>query len=140
MVETLIICLLREFEKELLNMKMPLNLLACFFCDGGLDENSRFPNTLNAFVQLFKKYNLDESLILTHAPGLSAYNQVERRMAPFSKTLSGISLPHETFWTNLDLSRKTINTNLEKRHFKAAAEVFPKFWIKKYFSKLFCCG
>ena len=44
-------------------------------------------------------------------------------MAPLSKALSGISLPHEMFGTHLDQSRKTIDTNLEKRNFKAAGEI-----------------
>ena len=99
-----------------------------FFCDGGPDEKPRFPKTLDAAIQHFKKYNLDALLISTLVPGLSAYNQVERRMAPLSKALSGISLPHETFGTHLDSSRKTIETNLEKRNFKAAGEILAKVW------------
>ena len=63
---------------------------------------------------------------LTHALGLSAYNQVERRMTSLSKALSGIFLPHETFGTHLDSSRKTTGTNLEKRDLKAAGEILAK--------------
>ena len=37
-------------------------------------------------------------------------------------------LPHETFGTYLDLSRKTIDTNLEKRNFKAAGDILAKVW------------
>ena len=48
------------------------------------------------------------------------------KMAPLSKALSGILLPHETFGTHLDLSRKTIDKNLEKRNFKAAVEIWAK--------------
>ena len=43
--------------------------------------------------------SLDALLISTHAPGVSAYNQVERKMAPLSKALSGILFPYETFGT-----------------------------------------
>ena len=89
-----------------------------FFCDGGPDENPRFPKILDVAIQHFKKYNLDALLISTHAPGLSTYNQVERRMAPLSKALSGVLLPRETFGTHLDSLRKTIDTNLEKRNSK----------------------
>ena len=99
-----------------------------FFCDGGPDKNSRFLQPLDVAIQHSKKYNLDTLLISTHAPGLSAYNQVQKRMAPLSKILSGILLPHETFETHLDSSRKTIDTNLEKRNFKTAGEILAKVW------------
>ena len=55
-------------------------------------------------------------------------NQVERRMAPLSKALSGLLLPHETFGTHLDLSRKTTDVNLEKCNFKAAGEILAQIW------------
>ena len=47
-----------------------------------------------------------------------------------SKALSGIFLPHETFGTHLDSSRKTIDTNLEKRNFKVAGDILAKVWEK----------
>ena len=49
-------------------------------------------------------------------------------MAPLTKTLSRILLPHGTFGTHLYSSRKTINTNLEKRNFKSAGEILEKVW------------
>ena len=118
---------LNEFNKLVKheNAAKPIGMV---FFDGGPDENPRFPKTLDISIQHFKKYNLDALLISTHAPGLSAYNQVERRMAPLSKALSGILLSHETFWTHLDSSRKTIDTNLEKRNFKAAGKILAKVW------------
>ena len=125
MVETLIICWGEKISINLLNMKMLSNLLAC---DGRPDENPRFSKTLYVAIQHFKKYNLDALLISKNAPGLSAYNQVGRRMAPLSKALSGILSPHETFKTILDSSRKTIGTNLEKRNFKAVFEILAKVW------------
>ena len=70
-----------------------------FFCDTGPDENPRFPKRLDVDIQHFKNYNLDALLILTHAPGLSTYNQVERRIASLSKALPGFFLPYETFGT-----------------------------------------
>ena len=83
---------------------------------------------MDVAIQHFKKDILDALLILAHAPGLSADNQAERRMAPLTKTLSRILLPHETFGTHLYSSRKTINTNLEKRNFKSAGEILAKVW------------
>ena len=45
----------------------------------------------------FNKYKFDALLISTDAPGMSAYNQVEQRMAPLSKTLTGLLLPYDHF-------------------------------------------
>ena len=39
--------------------------------------------------------------------GLSAFNPCERRMAPLSRDLSGIILPHDTYDNNLDSGGKT---------------------------------
>ena len=118
---------LNEFNKVVKheNAVKPIGMV---FCDGGPDENPRFPKTLDVSIQHFKKYNLDALLISTHAPSMSAYNEVERRMVPLSKALFGILLPHETSWTHLDSSRKTIDTNLEKRNFKAAGKILAKVW------------
>ena len=118
---------LNEFNKVVKheNAVKPIGMV---FCDGGPDENPRFPKTLDVSIQHFKKYNLDALLISTHAPSMSAYNEVERRMVPLSKALFGILLPHETSWTHLDSSRKTIDTNLEKRNFKAAGKILAKGW------------
>ena len=49
-------------------------------------------------------------------------------MAPLSKALSGLLLPHETFDTQLDSPRKTTDVNLEKRNFKAAGEILAQIW------------
>ncbi|CAF2861337.1 unnamed protein product [Rotaria sp. Silwood2] len=70
--------------------------------DGGPDENSRFPKTLVAAIRKFRKYNLDTLFVLTHAPGQSAYNIVERRTAPLSDDLAGLILPHDHFSTHLN--------------------------------------
>ena len=72
------------------------------FSDGGPDENPRFPKTLDVAVQHFKKHKFDMLLFSTYAPGLSAYNQVERRMATLSKALVGLLLPYNTFGNQLD--------------------------------------
>ena len=66
--------------------------VAMIFSNGGPDENPRFPKTLDVAVQHFKRHKSDV-LISTHAPGLSTYNQVERRMATLSKALAGLLLP-----------------------------------------------
>ena len=98
------------------------------FSDGGPDENPRFPKTLDVAVQHFKKHKFDVLLISTHAPGLSAYNQVEKRMAPLSKALAGLLLPYDTFGNHLDSQGRTIEVELEKRNFKETGEVLCEVW------------
>ena len=98
------------------------------FSDGGPDENPCFPKTLDVAVQHFKKHKFDVLLISTHAPGLSAYNQVEKRMAPLSKVLAGLLLPYDTFGNHLDSQGRTIEVELEKRNFKETGEVLCEVW------------
>ena len=120
---------LKEFDK-VVKHENTVKLIGMFLCDGGPHESPRFPKTLEVAIEHFKKYNLDALLTSTYAQGLSTYNQIKRRMTALSKVLSGILLPHETFGTHLDLSRKTIDTNLEKRNFKTADEIWVKVWEK----------
>ena len=108
-------------------MEVKSNPLLCF-SDGGPDENPRFPKTLDVAVQHFKKHKFDALLISTHAPCLSAYNQVERRMAPLSKALAGLLLPYDTFGNHLDSQGRTIEVELEKCNFKKAGEVLGEVW------------
>ena len=77
--------------------------------DGGPDENPRFHKTLAYGIKRFKDLNLDMYITLTHAPGNSAFNHVERRMAPLSKELAGVVLPHEYYGSHLDASGKIID-------------------------------
>ena len=77
---------------------------------------------------ILEKNSQDALLISTHAPGLSANNQVEKKMASLSKALSGILLPHDKFGTHLNSSRKSINTNLKKRNFKVSCKILAKVW------------
>ena len=105
----------------------PIGIL---FVDGGPDENPRFPKTIDVYTQHFKKHNLDALFASTHAPGMSAYNYVERRMAPLSKELAGLVLPHETCGTHLDSRQRTIDYELEKKNFKSAGDILAEIWSK----------
>ena len=58
--------------------------------DGAAEEAPPFPKTLSAVVDLFKFLILDALIY----GGLSAFNPVERRMAPFFHDFSGFILPH----------------------------------------------
>ncbi|CAF4894135.1 unnamed protein product, partial [Rotaria sp. Silwood1] len=82
-----LICL-KEFEEAALDETGQVKPIVIATVDGGPDENPRFPKTLVSNIRKFKKYNLDALFILTHAPGQSAYNIVERRMAPLSHDLA----------------------------------------------------
>ncbi|CAF1359270.1 unnamed protein product [Adineta ricciae] len=88
---------LKEFEKAARDETGQVKPIVIVTVDGGPDENPRFPKTLVASIRKFKKYNLDALFCLTHAPGQSAYNIVERRMAPLSHDLAGLILPHDHF-------------------------------------------
>jgi hypothetical protein len=96
--------------------------------DGGPDENPRYPKTIKSAIHHFKQYNLDALFIATNAPGRSAFNPVERRMAPLSRQLSGVILPHENFGTHLDGNGKTVDLELEKQNFEYAGETLAKIF------------
>ena len=96
--------------------------------DGGPDENPRFPKTLSVAVDRFKTHDLDVYVAITHAPGYSAYNRVERRMAPLSRELSGLILPHDSYGTHLNSGGKTIDHDLEKANFQKAGETLANIW------------
>ena len=80
--------------------------------DGGPDDNPRFPKTIAAAKDLFRRLNLDCLFMATEAPGNSAYNYVERRMAPLSRELTGIIIPHDTFGTHLSGGTTICKCNL----------------------------
>ncbi|GBP40219.1 hypothetical protein EVAR_37620_1 [Eumeta japonica] len=74
------------------------------------------------------KYDLDAVFLFTNAPGRSAFNRVERRMAPLSRELSGLILPHDSCGTHLDERGRTIDHDLEKNNFQKAGEVLAEVW------------
>ena len=63
-----------------------------------------------------------------NASGLSAFNKIERRMSPLSQDIAGLSLKHDTYGTHLDANGNTVDTELEKKNFFAAAEVLSNVW------------
>lgn len=96
--------------------------------DGGPDENPRYPKVLANAIQHFTKHDLDGLFMFTNAPGRSAFNRVERRMAPLSRELSGVILPHDSFGSHLDDRGRTIDKDLEKKNFRKAGEVLAEIW------------
>ena len=85
---------------------------------------------------IFTDYNLDLLVVTNSAAGSSAYNAVERRMAPTSKKLCGVALDHQSLGSQLDCNNKTVDVELEKRNFAAAgktlSEIFSEGLIDAY--------
>jgi len=65
-----------------------VKLFVIITVDGGPDKNPCYPKTLNAAYKTFKDHNLDALFTACNAPSHSAYNAVERRMAPLSPDLT----------------------------------------------------
>jgi len=65
---------------------------------------------------------------MTHAPGMSAYNYVERRMAPLSRELAGLILPHDAYGSHLNASGKTVDADLERMNLKKAGDLLAEIW------------
>ena len=96
--------------------------------DGGPDENPRYQKVIETAVHHFVQKNLDAYFIATNAPGRSAFNRVERRMAPLSRELSGLILPHDKYGSQLNDRGLTIDTNLEKKNFSFAGSTLAEIW------------
>ena len=52
---------------------------------------------------------------MTHAPGLSACNDIEKRLAPLSKALAGLVIPHDSCGSYLNPSGEQLILNPKKR-------------------------
>jgi hypothetical protein len=94
---------LEEFKALTQQPDGSLKPIIIILVDGGPDENPRYIKNIEVAIDHFVKLDLDAIFIATNAPGRSAFNPVERRMAPLSKALSGL----------VDASCKTIDDELE---------------------------
>ena len=94
--------------------------------DGAQDEAPRFPKLLSTAVSLFKQMKFDALIHVVNAASLSAFNPVERRMAPLSHDLVGLILPHDHYATHLNSSGKTVHEELEKKIFLPLQRPYPK--------------
>lgn len=86
-----------------------------FTVDGGPDENPRYDKTIRVAIHYFLKYDLDAFITVTNSPHRSCFNRVERRMAPLSRELSGVLLPHDHFGNHLNAKLETADEELEKK-------------------------
>lgn len=73
---------------------------------------------------------MDAIFIATNAPGRSAFNKVERRMAPLSRELSGVVLPHDYYGSHLNNAGISVDEDLERKNFKFAADCLAEIWSK----------
>lgn len=96
--------------------------------DGGPDENPRYDKVICVAIHHFLENDLDALIIATNAPGRSAFNRVERRMAPLSRELAGLILPHEHYGSHLDADGRTIDEQLEKVNFGFAGRTLSEVW------------
>lgn len=107
---------LTEFDPITKTSDGNIKPVVIFTVDGGPDENPRYQKVIANAIQHFKDFNSDVLIIATNAPGRSAYNRVERRMAPMSNELSGIVLPYDHFGSHLDAKRQTVDSKLEAQY------------------------
>lgn len=96
--------------------------------DGGPDENPCYAKVIAQAINDFKKYDLDAMFKITNSPGRSCYNRVERRMAPISRELSALILPHDHYGTHLGNGSKTIDVDLELKNFEFAGKSLAEVW------------
>ena len=117
----------REFQ-EATKTNGKVKPLVFMSVDGGPDEAPKNLQAMAAATRHFLLYDLDAIFVFAHAPGSSAYNKVERRMAPLSKLTAEIVLPFDTFGTHLDSQNKTVDDELEMMNFEAAGKVLSEVW------------
>jgi len=96
--------------------------------DGGPDENPRYDKVIAVAIHHFKEHDLDALFIATNAPGRSAFNRVERRMAPLNRELAGLILPHEHYGSHLDDDGRTVDEDLEVANFAFAGHTLSEVW------------
>ncbi|CAG8812733.1 214_t:CDS:2, partial [Cetraspora pellucida] len=70
--------------------------------DGSPDENLRHLKNIYQYCNMFRSFDLDYLTVRTYAPSQSAYNPVERSMAPLSNRLAGIVLPVDHYGSHLN--------------------------------------
>lgn len=90
-----------EFDIIIKDVTENFKPVVIFNFDGRPDENARFVKVISVSIHHFIKYDLDALYIAYNAPGRSAFNRVEKRMALISKELAGVILSHEHYGSHL---------------------------------------
>lgn len=92
---------IRKFD-SMMKFQNHIKAIVIIFSDGGSDENPRYPKVIAFAIRYFRDYTVDIIFVGTKAPGCSAFNRVETRMAPLTSQLSGVMLRHDDYGTPLD--------------------------------------
>ena len=121
---------LPEFQNDMFTSTGLMKPVMVITCDGGPDENPRYQKKIACAINYFCKFDLNAMCVATNAPGRSAYNRVERRMAPLSHDLAGLILPHDHFGTHLDSQGRTTDRELELSNFEHAGKILADIWSK----------
>ena len=116
-----------QFKPHLWSARKPKPVLV-IRTDGGPDQNVRYLSTIKMYFNIWKKLDLDLLLISMSAPGCSAFNEIERRMAPLSKALVGLVIDHKKLGNHLDGNMETVDDELERNNFAAAGEILAGVW------------
>jgi hypothetical protein len=130
---------LDDFKVVTRNEKNEVKPVFIVTVDGGPDENPRYNKVIDVAIHHFLKNNLDGMFLATNAPGRSAFNRVERRMAPLSRELSGLILSHDHYGSHLDSQGKTTNEKLEKLNFAFAGDTLASIWSDVIITDGCCC-
>lgn len=75
--------------------------------NGGPDENPMYKTVITVSIHHFPERDVYTFFITIYATGCSAFNHIERRMAPPSCELAGLILPHEHYRSHLDSNGQT---------------------------------
>ena len=99
--------------------------------DGGPDQNPSCIVNVLSYGRLWKDQQLDSLIIVTHAPGKSAYNPIEHAWSVLSRCLTGVTVainvpgerpPHEQHLSDEELRRR------EAVVFDAAIDELYSYW------------
>ena len=98
--------------------------------DGGLDENPRHEKTISYTVDYFNTFDFHAFFLVTNAPGRSAFNRVERRVAPLSKELGCVLLDRKHFGAHLDDKGNTVGPQIELKSFEHNRKILGEIWSR----------
>lgn len=118
---------IEEFRDNLTTSSGLVKSVTIVTCDGGPNENPHYQKTISASIDYFCSFDLDTFFVASNAPGRSAYNWVERQMAPLSYDIAEVMLPHNHFGSHWDSQGNKVESSLEI-NFEHTGKVPVKNW------------
>ena len=104
---------LPEFDQVMKDATGNMKPVVITTVDGDPDENPRHEKVIKLGIHHFLENELDCYCKAPNAPGRCALNMVEKHMAPLSRELAGLILPHDNYGSHLDNDCKTIDESWE---------------------------